>query len=217
MTKISFKRAFSLLFAFACVFSTLLFTSCGECEHVWDEGKVAKEPTDTQEGAMIYTCLECQEQRYEAIKKLSHNPKSHTYDKAIWGKDSTYHWLICDHPDCDATTGKAHHSLTANPNGGYMCQVCKNTVDGHTFSNNVMDCTDKLHWVKCDDKDCEVIAHYNVHNWEYTVIDEVHHLTSCAKEGCPLNAFPQEHTLIDGENGEKKCQKCEYKKQIEEE
>ena len=101
MTKISFKRAFSLLFAFACVFSTLLFTSCGECEHVWDEGKVAKEPTDTQEGAMIYTCLECQEQRYEAIKKLTHNPKSHTYDKAIWGKDSTHHWLICDHPDCD--------------------------------------------------------------------------------------------------------------------
>lgn len=213
MTKITLKRIFTLLCLVSCLFSMLLFTSCGDCEHVWDNGKVAKEPTDMTEGAKIYTCSECKEQRYESIPKLKHNPKSHTYEKAIWGGDGTYHWLICDHPDCDATTGKTNHTLTDTPNGGHMCQVCKKTVSGHSFSTN-MECKDNLHWVKCDEKDCPVIAHYNVHTWVYKELDEGYHMTSCGNESCPLERFAQEHSWVDcppkedGTITEQICSKC---------
>ena len=37
--------------------------------HVWDEGKVTKEPTCAEEGVMTYTCTVCQETKTEPIAK----------------------------------------------------------------------------------------------------------------------------------------------------
>lgn len=39
--------------------------------HTWDEGKVTKEPTETEEGVKTYTCTVCGETRTEAIPKLT--------------------------------------------------------------------------------------------------------------------------------------------------
>ena len=38
--------------------------------HVWDEGKVTKEPTETEEGIRTYTCTVCGDTYTEAIDKL---------------------------------------------------------------------------------------------------------------------------------------------------
>ena len=38
--------------------------------HEWDEGKVAKEPTQSEEGQKIYTCKVCKETKSETIPKL---------------------------------------------------------------------------------------------------------------------------------------------------
>ena len=48
--------------------------------HEWDEGVVTKEPTETEEGERVYTCIRCGESRTEPIPVLSH---SHNYTAAI--------------------------------------------------------------------------------------------------------------------------------------
>lgn len=51
--------------------------------HVWDEGKITKEPTKTEEGIKTYTCTRCQQTKWETIPKLngdSDNPGGNTGD-----------------------------------------------------------------------------------------------------------------------------------------
>ena len=43
--------------------------------HKWDNGKVAKEPTKTEEGEMRYTCTVCKRQKTASIDKLPEAPK----------------------------------------------------------------------------------------------------------------------------------------------
>lgn len=43
--------------------------------HKWDNGKVAKEPTKTEEGEMQYTCTVCKRQKTASIDKLPEAPK----------------------------------------------------------------------------------------------------------------------------------------------
>ena len=53
-------------------------------EHVWDEGKVTKEPTCTEEGEKLYTCKKCGETRTEKIKALGH-----AWDNGVVTKEPT--------------------------------------------------------------------------------------------------------------------------------
>lgn len=39
--------------------------------HVWDEGRVTKESTKTEEGIKTYTCTRCQQTKWETISKLN--------------------------------------------------------------------------------------------------------------------------------------------------
>lgn len=51
--------------------------------HVWDEGKVTKEPTKTEEGIKTYTCTRCWQTKWETIQKLNgdtDNPGGNTGD-----------------------------------------------------------------------------------------------------------------------------------------
>ena len=41
-----------------------------DCVHIWDEGKVTKEPTEEEEGVKTFTCTVCGETKTEAIDKL---------------------------------------------------------------------------------------------------------------------------------------------------
>ena len=50
-------------------------------QHSWDEGKITKEPTKTEEGIKTYTCTSCQQTKWETIQKLngdSDNPGGNT-------------------------------------------------------------------------------------------------------------------------------------------
>ncbi|MGN1307917.1 MAG: 5'-nucleotidase C-terminal domain-containing protein, partial [Faecousia sp.] len=42
-------------------------------EHTWDEGKVTKEPTCTEEGEIVYTCERCGETKTETLPATGHN------------------------------------------------------------------------------------------------------------------------------------------------
>ncbi|MCD7844234.1 MAG: bifunctional metallophosphatase/5'-nucleotidase, partial [Clostridiales bacterium] len=43
------------------------------CSHVWDEGTVTTEATETEDGVMTYTCTVCGETKTEAIPATGHN------------------------------------------------------------------------------------------------------------------------------------------------
>ena len=43
-------------------------------QHSWDEGKITKEPTKTEEGIKTYTCTSCQQTRWETIPKSNGDP-----------------------------------------------------------------------------------------------------------------------------------------------
>ena len=43
-------------------------------QHSWDEGKITKEPTKTEEGIKTYTCTSCQQTKWETIQKLNGDP-----------------------------------------------------------------------------------------------------------------------------------------------
>ena len=55
-------------------------------EHVFDEGKVTKEPTCAEAGEKTYTCTVCGTTKTEEIAKTN----KHTYDKGVVTKKATY-------------------------------------------------------------------------------------------------------------------------------
>ena len=118
-------RKTKAVFCILLLLSTLLpiFSSCGECEHLWDDGYVAQEPTDKEVGYKVYTCMECGSARNEEIPKLSH--VDHVYTK--WSYDDTHHWYACDFKDCKAATGKHEHTWQDKVGGGYVCVICRHT------------------------------------------------------------------------------------------
>ena len=67
------------------------------CQHVWDNGKVTKEPTETETGIKTYTCTRCGETKTETIPKLTHE---HSYDAVVTAptcteKGYTTHTCAC--------------------------------------------------------------------------------------------------------------------------
>ena len=67
------------------------------CQHVWDNGKVTKEPTETETGIKTYTCTLCGETKTEVIPALSHE---HSYKDVVTAptcteKGYTTHTCAC--------------------------------------------------------------------------------------------------------------------------
>ena len=67
------------------------------CQHVWDNGKVTKEPTETETGIKTYTCTRCGETKTETIPKLTHE---HSYKDVVTAptctaKGYTTHTCAC--------------------------------------------------------------------------------------------------------------------------
>ena len=78
----------------------------GECEHYWDNGKIVKEATETEQGKMSYTCILCKEEREELIAKKAHD---HTYT-GNWHNDRMNHWHDCDVEGCTVKGDKDNHT-----------------------------------------------------------------------------------------------------------
>ena len=104
-----------------------------EAEHVWDEGVITTQPTETTEGVKTISCTVCGYQKTEPIAKLAH---THTFAEA-WTNDETKHWhaSTCGH---NVKKDEAEHvwdggvvttpATTTTPGvKTYTCTVCDKT------------------------------------------------------------------------------------------
>ena len=103
--------------------------------HVWNEGVVTTEPTETTEGVKTYTCTTCGNTKTAKIGMLDHE---HTFDMTKWSYDTENHWhpATCAHTD-EKKDLAAHNwnagVVTTEPNYGvegektYTCTTCKAT------------------------------------------------------------------------------------------
>ena len=143
---------FLALFLIILTVAILSLVACEDCQHQWDNGYVAKEATDKEEGQKIFTCALCHECKSEEIPKLTHT--KHDYTKTTWGYDDQNHWLICDYEECGAKSGKGVHVYsTAMKGDGLVCVVCRSASSVHTFTGNLV-YDNTFHWIACDVEGC---------------------------------------------------------------
>ena len=110
------------------------------CQHVWDNGKVTKEPTETETGVKTFTCTRCGETKTEVIPPLSHK---HSYTAVVTPptcteKGYTTHTCSCGDSYVDTyvdalghawDSGKVTKQPTATETGvrTYTCTRCHET------------------------------------------------------------------------------------------
>ena len=133
-----------------------------EAEHVWNEGVITTQPTETTEGVKTYTCTVCGNTKTATIGKLDHE---HTFDMERWDHDAENHWhpATCAHTSEKKDLG-AHvwneGVVTTQPTETtegvktYTCTVCGNTKTAtigtldhkHTFDTERWDHDAENHW-----------------------------------------------------------------------
>ena len=110
------------------------------CQHVWDNGKVTKEPTETETGVKTFTCTRCSETKTEVIPPLSHK---HSYDAVVTAptcteKGYTTHTCACGDSYVDTYVDALGHAwdsgtVTKQPTATetgvrtYTCTRCSAT------------------------------------------------------------------------------------------
>ncbi len=67
----------STLIGCMALFGMTACKGCGTCEHVWDEGTVTVQKTCTTDGAKVFKCQECEEEKTEVI------PAGHDYAENV--------------------------------------------------------------------------------------------------------------------------------------
>ena len=97
-------------------------------EHIWNEGKVTTEPTETTEGVKTYTCSKCGRTKTAPIGRLDH---VHTFDTGRWDYDTANHWHPATCPHTDEKKDLAAH----NWNDGVITKPSDYGVEGEkTFT-----------------------------------------------------------------------------------
>ena len=124
------------------------------CQHVWDNGKVTKEPTETETGIKTYTCTLCGETKTETIPKLTHE---HSYKAVVTAptcteKGYTTHTCACGDSYVDTYTDALGHAwdevkVTKEPTETetgvktFTCTRCGETKTETIPATGVMDVT----------------------------------------------------------------------------
>ena len=124
------------------------------CQHVWDNGKVTKEPTETETGIKTYTCTLCGETKTETIPKLTHE---HSYKAVVTAptcteKGYTTHTCACGDSYVDTyvdalghawDNGKVTKPATETEDGvkTFTCTRCGETKTETIPATGVMDVT----------------------------------------------------------------------------
>ena len=124
------------------------------CQHVWDNGKVTKEPTETETGIKTYTCTLCGETKTETIPKLTHE---HNYNAVVTAptcteKGYTTHTCACGDSYVDTyvdalghawDNGKVTKEPTETETGvkTFACTRCGETKTETIPATGVMDVT----------------------------------------------------------------------------
>lgn len=91
--------------------------------HVWNEGVVTTEPTETTDGVKTYTCTTCGNTKTATIGKLDHE---HTFDMTKWSYDTENHW----HPATCAHTDEKKDLAAHNWNAGVITKPADYGVEG---------------------------------------------------------------------------------------
>ena len=161
-------------------------SSCGEKstleKHVWDDGVVTKEPSETKEGIKKFTCTICKTIKEDAIPKLTH---THTYS-SVWSSDETNHWLECE---CGETTEAVAHTwdsgvvtkeatCTEAGETTYICLCGATKVEeieakGHDYAEELSK-DDTYHWYTCN---CGDKGQLEEHTWDSGVVTKEPTLT----------------------------------------
>lgn len=76
-----------MLFAFT-------LTSCGECEHQYEDGVITKEATCTEKGEKTYTCTLCEETKVESIPVVDHTYKEEITKEPTFDKEGEKTFIV---------------------------------------------------------------------------------------------------------------------------
>jgi hypothetical protein len=163
---------------------------CGERKdrekHNFDSGVVKKEATETREGVMLYTCLDCGYEEEDNIPKLKHVCD---FEEDDWYFDNYEHWHECecgevyDAENHQFNSGTVLKKATCTEEGSLKktCLVCGKTktesIDkiAHSYSEEFI-YDDNFHWQECD---CGATLNEEEHDWKLT--SET--LATCTSEG----------------------------------
>ena len=155
-------------------------------EHIWDEGKVTTEPTETTEGVKTYTCSKCGRTKTAPIGKLDH---VHTFDTTRWDSDAENHWrpATCSHTDEKESIEKHIWNegvVTTEPTETtegvktYTCTKCGRTKTApigrldhvHTFDTGRWEYDTANHWHPATCPHTDEKKDLAAHNWNEGVI-----------------------------------------------
>ena len=155
-------------------------------EHIWDEGKVTTEPTETTEGVKTYTCSKCGRTKTAPIGKLDH---VHTFDTTRWDSDAENHWrpATCSHTDEKESIEKHIWNegvVTTEPTETtegvktYTCSKCGRTKTAtigqldhvHTFDTTRWEYDTANHWHPATCPHTDEKKDLAAHNWNDGVI-----------------------------------------------
>ena len=155
-------------------------------EHIWDEGVVTTEPTETTEGVKTYTCSKCGRTKTAPIGKLDH---VHTFDTTRWDSDAENHWrpATCSHTDEKESIEKHIWNegvVTTEPTETtegvktYTCSKCGRTKTApigrldhvHTFDTTRWEYDTANHWHPATCPHTDEKKDLAVHNWNDGVI-----------------------------------------------
>lgn len=166
---------------------------CGEKTdvkaHVWDKGIVTKEPSETEKGTTLYTCV-CGQTKIEDIEMLEH---IHKFDD-ILSNDNTHHWYpsTCGHDD---SITKIEHKYNWTTQSDATCEdaeVLLGTCEcGHTTIKDGQDALGHNYeatYTWSGYEDCEItlickndLSHIVIASM--TIISEVEKEANCYDEG----------------------------------
>ncbi len=105
--------------------------------HVWNEGVVTTQPTETTEGVKTYTCTTCGNTKTAKIGMLDHE---HTFDMTKWSYDTENHW----HPATCGHTDEKKDIAAHNWNAGEITKPADYGVEGEkTFTCTTCSATRK--------------------------------------------------------------------------
>lgn len=108
-----------------------------EAEHVWNEGVITTQPTETTEGVKTYTCTVCGNTKTATIGTLDHE---HTFDTERWAHDAENHW----HPATCAHTSEKKDLAAHDWNAGVITKPADYGVEGEkTFTCTTCSATRK--------------------------------------------------------------------------
>ncbi len=155
-------------------------------EHIWDEGVVTTEPTETTEGVKTYTCSKCGRTKTAPIGKLDH---VHTFDTTRWDSDAENHWrpATCSHTDEKESIEKHIWNegvVTTEPTETtegvktYTCSKCGRTKTApigrldhvHTFDTTRWEYDTANHWHPAICPHTDEKKDLAAHNWNEGVI-----------------------------------------------